>query len=207
LDWSEPWGAASHVSHQFFMLTANHRLFGLSEQYDVIIDEFGRNLSTLRDPESGSWFKGKPSDTIKINGAMKMFSGFEWLERSYPDSRKLLDFALQQPFQEHGCSFLNRIFVVWQARKGAPQGYRQEEVHALALEALSRTDNYRQLDGAFSFYPTRAQTNYYGARVSRGLRESDLHGTTMLVWAIAISLDLLGDETDAEVQHWKVQKV
>jgi hypothetical protein len=35
-------------------------------------------------------------------------------------------------------------------------------------------------DGGFSFYRGKAQTNYYGVPVSRGLAESDIQGTCLL---------------------------
>lgn len=44
---------------------------------------------------------------------------------------------------------------------------------------------HRMLDAAFSFYPTRAQRSYYGALISFGGRQSDMHGTVMFTWACA----------------------
>jgi hypothetical protein len=73
----------------------------------------------------------------------------------------------------------------------------------MAYEVLEYAKNFMQSDGAFSFFPDRSQVSYYSARVSRGKRVSDLHGTTMLVWAIAIAYELLSDSPYENKIIWK----
>lgn len=206
LDWRNPWSAGSHVSHQLFMLTVNHQYFSQLSSYEDLIDAFFDQLVQFHDKKTGTWFVGGPSDTIKINGAMKIFSGLQWLNRPYPDTRPLLDFALQQPFQKDGCGFLNRLFVIWQAIKDVPDGYRQEDIRRLAWEVLETVKLFHQDDGAFSFFQDHSQTYYYGASVSHGYKVSDLHGTVMLVWAMAIALEFLGDEAPDEAKYWQAHK-
>lgn len=206
LDWCNPWSAGSHVSHQLFMLTVNHQCFGKPDNYEELINAFLGQLTQFYDKRTGTWFGSDPSDTIKINGAMKVFSGLQWLKHPYPNTRVLLDFALRQPFQKDSCGFLNRLFVVQQAVKGVPSGYRQEAIHRLAFEVLGAVNHFRQTDRAFSFFEEHAQTRYYNAPVSQGYLVSDLHGTTMLVWAIAITLELLGDEAPIEAKCWRAHK-
>jgi hypothetical protein len=205
-NWDNPWSAGSHISHQLMMLTINRSLFNNGIDYEAIIDGILRQLFLIRDPKTGTWFTGNPSDTIKINGAMKILSGLQWLNLPYPDTRALLDFALQQPSQDDGCNFLNRLFVVWQAKRGVPAGYRKDEICSLAYDVFSKLDRFKKSDGAFSFFPDHAQNMYFGVKVSRGKRVSDLHGTVMLVWAIAIALELLGDEAREELMFWKAHK-
>ena len=206
LDWRNPWSAGSHVSHQWFMLTVNQRVFGRIVNYERLIEAFFEHLAPLRDLQTGVWFAGNPSEAVKINGAMKILSGWQWLDRPYPDTRHIIDFALRQPCQEDGCGFLNRLFVVWQASKGAPPGYRRADIRQLAWRVLEAALRFRQADGAFSFYQDHAQTRYSGAHVSRGARVSDLHGTTMLTWAIAIALELLDDDAPDGAANWRPQK-
>lgn len=206
LNWQNPWSAGSHVSHQLFMLTVNYQCFGQPKNYAELIDEFVSQLTRFYDASSGTWFAGNPSDTLKLNGAMKILSGLQWLDRPYHNTKTLLDFALQQPFRKDGCGFLNRLFVIQQAVKGVPSGYRQEDIRCLAAEVLETVALFRQEDGAFSFFTEHAQTTYYGAPVSRGQRVSDLHGTVMMVWAIAIALELLGNKTKDGTTYWKAHK-
>jgi hypothetical protein len=65
-------------------------------------------------------------------------------------------------------------------------------VERFALRALQLIKRHRKEDGAFSFFPERANTTYYGVPVSRGLAESDVQGTHLLVWAITLCAGILG---------------
>ena len=206
LDWGNPWAAASHVSHQLFMLAVNKKCFGVPKDVEQLIDVFLKQLTKYYAPETGTWYQGNPPDDIKINGSMKVFSGLQWLDRPYPDTRALLDFALKQPFESEGCGFLNRLFVVHQARKGVEESYRIGEIKKLAQVALERVMQFHQADGGFSFYENKSQTHYYSARVSKGLPISDLHGTTMFVWAIALCLGMLGENAPDGAEVWKAHK-
>ncbi len=143
---------------------------------------------------------------MKVNGAMKGLSGLHWLDRPYPDCRDLMDLALQQPFEIDGCGFVNRLFVVHEAKKGVPAGYRNQEIHDLALTALESIAQFRRSDGGFSFNMSGAQTYYYGARVSEGDLIGDLHGAAMMTWGIALTLALVGDSGIPGSDHWRVHR-
>jgi hypothetical protein len=143
-DWTEPWAAGSHLSHQMFFLTLNYKLFGIPENYSDIMETVLGELDKLRDEETGSWFKGNPPAHIKVNGAMKIFSGLQWLDYPYPDCTRLMDFALSQPFQCDGCGFLNRLFVVHEAQKGVPSGYRDEDIKKLAQAVLVEVQKFQK---------------------------------------------------------------
>jgi len=205
-DWRQPWSAGSHLSHLMFFVSANHRTHGRLVNYAELIDFILEFLVSIRDPESGCWYRGTPPDVIKINGAMKVFSGLQWIDRPYPDCTRLLDFALKQPFQTDGCGFLNRLFVIHEAMKGSPLGYRRELIRELAMNALETVIRFQKPDGGFSFYETYAQTHYYGARVSKGLPVSDLHGTAMMVWAIALAIELIGDDAPSGSELWRAHR-
>jgi len=206
MDWSNPWGAGSHLSHQLFMLSVNRQCFDDLEGNKNLVDALLQELKRYYHPDTGTWYKGNPPDAIKINGAMKVFSGLQWLYRPYPDTHALLDFALKQPFKSDGCGFLNRLFVVYQAQKGVEDGYRVREIKKLAKDALKRVMEFHQADGGFSFYKNKSQTRYYYASVSKGLPVSDLHGSAMFVWAIALCLELLGEDAPEGGEAWKAHK-
>ncbi|MDH3974327.1 MAG: hypothetical protein OEV42_08610 [Deltaproteobacteria bacterium] len=204
LDWKYPWAAASHFSHQLFLLSVNEIFFGYP--VETIIDALVDTLSNYYDPDTGTWYDSNPPDAMKINGAMKVYSGLQWLSFPYPEASVLMDFALKQPFIKDGCGFLNRLFVVYNANKAVPEGYRKESVHKLAHQALEIAANFRSEGGAFSFFEGKSQINYYGAVVSRGDNVSDLHGTAMFVWAIALALKILGKEAPKGSENWKPHK-
>lgn len=182
------------------------KYFNGFEGNKILVDTLLKELDAYYNPETGTWYKGNPPDHIKINGAIKVFSGLQWLDYPYPDTHVLLDFALKQPFEPDGCNFLNRLFVVHQAKRGLEKDYRVQEIKKLARKALKKIMEFHQTDGGFSFFKNRAQTNYYHARVSKGLPVSDLHGTTMFVWTIALCLELLGDDGPEGSEAWRVHR-
>ena len=206
LDWRNPWGGGSHFSHQLFMLTVNGEYFDKPKNKEII-EAMLDALSKYHDPKTGTWWSVQnTSDYYKINGAMKIYSGLQWLPNPYSESKVLLDYALEQPFEEDGCGVLNRLFVVYQAHLSCPENYRKKEIKELAEKALVEFLKFRGTDGAFSFFMNAAQKSYYGARVSRGENVSDIHGTTMFVWAIAITLELLGQNAKSGQSLWTPHK-
>jgi hypothetical protein len=205
-DWHHPWSAGSHLSHLIFFLAINQHSFEIRRNYEALIEVICKFLASIRDPETGCWFRGNPTDTIKINGAMKVFSGLQWVDQPYPDCTRLLDFALELPFQTDGCGFVNHLFVVHEAMNSIPDRYRYDQIKSLALKALEAIVKFQKPDGGFSFYQKHAQTGYYGATVSRGLPVSDLHGTYMMVWALSLALEMLGDDAPAGREQWQAQR-
>ncbi|MCY4015509.1 MAG: hypothetical protein OXG82_22710 [Gammaproteobacteria bacterium] len=191
-DWSSPWGSGSHTSHLVSFLVINDRLRGepspsLSTLLDATFDEVNQFL----DERTGTWGLGAISPVQRINGAMKMLTACRWANRPTPHPENLVDFALDHASGADGCGVLDRLFVLRNASLDAPD-HRIDDIRQFAFTALGEIASHRQHDGAFSFSPARAQRAYYGALVSLGERQSDLHGTVMLTWAWAIALDILG---------------
>ncbi len=198
LPWAHPWQAGSHASHLLFFFHFQDPRGRSQELIATIYEELDR----LRDPETGTWFRGHVSDSLKINGAMKILSGYQWSDRPLSHAKELLDFSLSQPFEQHGCGFLNRLFVIYSAHRHIP-GYREDHIKENALQALHGIMRYRQSDGVFSFYKDQAQKRYYDAWVSLGGKQGDLHGATLFTWACALCFDLLGI---ADLSGWQPSK-
>jgi len=205
-DWSIPYSAGSNLGHLIFLLSMNRKYFGTPDNYDILVDTILDVLDSFYDKKTGTWYVGSPPDNIKINGAMKILAGFQWLDRELPDTKDLLDFALSQPFIEDGCGFLNRLFVVQQARKAVPKGYRQDDINQLVQKAMEVVMKFYKEDGAFSFYPERSQVNYYFTKVSRGFPVSDLHGTMMMSWVLSVCFNLIGKDSSGSIGEWRCQK-
>jgi len=189
-----------------FFLSVNRRVFHRSDNYEVLVEEILALLAHLRDPHTGTWFRGNPSLRLKLNGAMKVLTGLHWLDRPNLQGNSLLDFALSQPFEEDGCGFLNRLYVVHEAAKMSPSGYRAGEIRDLAWKALRAALRFQRSDGGFSFYESHSQTSYYGALVSKGLPVSDLHGCAMITWAIGLCVDMLADAAPRGSEHWRAHE-
>ena len=186
LDWSNPWNAGSHCSHQMALLSINKNFFGIEDHYEDVINQILQRLEEIRDVATGTWFSGSPSDNLKINGAMKILGGLQWLSRPYPDCTRLLEFSLEQPFEKHGCGFLNRLLVVYYCLKASKEPQHKREVSVVATKALDEIEKYHKPDGGFSFFRERAAASYAYAKVSRSLAEGDLHGSMLIVWALSV---------------------
>ena len=79
--------------------------------------------------------------------------------------------------------------------------HRKDDIRRFAERQLAILKSHHRNDGGFSFYPQGAGTVYYGAPVSKGLMDSDVHGTHLLTWALTMIAAILG--VDEEL-GWRV---
>jgi hypothetical protein len=206
LDWSNPWGAGSHLSHQLMLTSSVAKINPDSLNFDDICKATIDFLATLHHPEDGAWYQDQAtSNPMKVNGAMKIFSGLQWIDFPEQDYSRLIDLVLSEPFHSDGCHFTNGLFVLHQILKRTSTMYRRREIEARARHAATHLMRHKKQGAGFSFLENNAQIHYYTARVSLGLNVADLHGTVMYVWACAIILDILKDEFPSEAPNWKIQ--
>lgn len=188
LNWRNPWASGSHFSHLIFFLK-NSDLENKEELIDFAIELVNR----LQNRHDGSWYQGNPSLQQKINGAMKIISGLNVAERThfnYPE--KLIDLCLSAKNDQHACDNFNIIYVLHYANKITNGSYRIKEIQYFALERLKIYRKYYYPEiGGFSFQPKRANVYYYGAKITKGLDEPDIHGTCMFLGGISIIAQIL----------------
>lgn len=188
LDWKNPWSAGSHFSHSLFFY-ANQRNLVEGHQAVEHIEAVKSMLAKLYDKETGTWYSSTVSDKIKINGAMKVLSGLQWVDELTFDAHTLMDFALKQNFAVDGCSFLNLLYVIYNCWL-VDSEYRMADVREFCARTLVEINDFRRTDGGFSFFKGRSQTSYYGQKTSKGYKQSDLHGTAIMVWAISLAMHM-----------------
>jgi hypothetical protein len=189
LNWQRPWGAGSHFSHLLFFLQNSD----LENKEDLI--NFAINwVNKLQNPEDGSWYRGKSNLQQKINGAMKVITGLKVVDRmnfNYPE--KLIDLCLSAKNDEHACDNFNIVYVLKYANELCDSNYRYEEIKSFVIQRLNiYKEYYYPKIGGFSFFLGKANDNYYGAKITKGLNEPDIHGTTMFLWGISIIAQILG---------------
>ncbi|MFX0134715.1 MAG: hypothetical protein ACFFDN_13830 [Candidatus Hodarchaeota archaeon] len=193
LDWSTPWSAGSHFSHLIFFLE-NSEL----EYKEDLIDFTIYWVSKLQNYRDGVWYKGNPTLRQKINGAMKVITGLKVAGKmniKYPE--KLIDLCLLAKNDEHACDNFNVIYVLHYASKMAKENYRFDEIRKFSIDRLEIYKNYYFPElGGFSFLPNRSNMYYYGAKITKGLYEPDIHGTVMFLWGISIIAQILGIEKE-----------
>jgi len=191
LDWSRPWGAGSHFSHLLFFL-ANTDLPGAT----ALFDHATAWVMRLQHAEDGCWYRGAPPLSQKINGAMKILTGLQAADRlSVDHPRALIDSALQATNDAHACDNFNVTYVLAKAAQATQRSYRMDDIRDFMY---NRLELYRQYYypslGGFSFKKGKANRFYYGALLSRGKSEPDIHGTVLFGWGLALVASALGEE-------------
>ena len=200
LNWQKPWHAGSHFSHLLFFLQNSD----LANK-DELINDAIKWINKQQNPQDGAWHQGSPSLQQKINGAMKIITGLKVAEKmnfKYPE--KLIDLCLP-PHQKlwcggvsakndkHACDNFNIIYVLHYANKVAGNNYRVNEIKVFAEDRLETYKRYYFPEiGGFSFLPNKANIYYYGAKITRGLNEPDIHGTCIFLQGIALATQILG---------------
>ncbi|MGR3175968.1 MAG: hypothetical protein ACUZ8N_15430 [Candidatus Scalindua sp.] len=193
LNWKQPWGAGSHVSHLLFFLNNNRLLFDMHKKdTDGLIDYVFEIINNYRQ-EDGSWYSPKSNLPVhfKVNAAMKIMTAYDATGRddfSYP--KKLIDLCLSSVNDGDACNNFNIICVLYHcARK---TDYRADEIKEYCLKKLQTYRKHYWPDhGGFSFFEQHANSVYYGAKISRGLKEPDIHGTHLFLWGITLITKIL----------------
>ena len=185
LDWTRPWAAGSHFSPLLYFYYLKP---GAGAALAAAVEWARRGQR-----EDGAWGRGALSAREKLNGAMKVLTGLTVAGAgAAPMPERLVDLCLASGHEGDACDQLNAAYVLRHAAAAAP-AYRAAETAAWAaarLDGLRRY--YHPRHGGFSFHPGRANTHYYGARLSRGLAEPDVHGTSLLLWGVSLLAPLAG---------------
>jgi hypothetical protein len=190
LNWKIPWGAAAHFSALLFFLSVSelpkkNNLVNFTIKY---IDKFRQ--------KNGCWYSGKPNLQLKINGAMKIITGLKaaatfanWNGGNifFKYAKELIDTALLAANDKNACSNFNLTYTLRYANEITSGTYKYQKIEKFIK---TRLDIYKQFYfdnyGAFSFYESKANSNYYGAYISMGKNEPDIHGTVMFMWGLAV---------------------
>ena len=192
LDWTNPWDAGSHFSHLLFFLHYNRVLFGLhQDDVDHLIDHAKNWVNRLQSSTDGCWYKGPVPDSQKVNGAMKVLTGLSAVNKmgfSYPE--RIIDTALKIGKRQDACNDFNVVYVLNCCSKLVD--HRADEIRDFYLRRLNQYKEYYYEDkGGFSFRKGGANEVYYGARITKGLNEPDIHGTIMFMWGITLISKIL----------------
>ena len=206
LVWNQPWDAASHFSHLMFFLNLASKTAGMEKQlFEHLTGCAIEWVNRLQHSRDGCWYTDNPGTRQKINGAMKIISGLIAADRidfDYPE--KLIDLCLGSVNDQNACDNFNIILVLNYAAKLLDRNYRQSEIERFALQRLDiYWTHYHADKNGFSFFPNKANDTYYGAKITRGLNEPDMHGTVLFLWGISIIAQLLGIEKDLQFREFK----
>ncbi|MCZ6703541.1 MAG: hypothetical protein O6940_10950 [Ignavibacteria bacterium] len=188
LNWKQPWGAGSHFSHLIFFL--HHScLDNKNELIQYAIDW----ITQIQNEHDGFWYKGSASVQQKVNGAMKIITGFKVIDEvNFRHVEKIIDNILKSKNDGNACDSLDITYVLKYCNQITNNSYKYQEIKEFALDRLDKfKKQYFPKIGGFSFLPDKANTVYYGAKITKGLNEPDIHGTIMFLWGISIIAQIL----------------
>lgn len=193
LDWTKPWGAGGQASAQVvFVKTQAPIALGAAKARELaqVCDHWFQERS---DPETGLYFLGntRPQYGEAVNGAMKVLTALDWLETPVHYPARLIDTCLSEFPSAEGCHVVDAVYVLYRCLQFT--SHRKQEIQAYCASILDMICQHHNQDGGFSYFVGRSQTTYYGAPITTGLSESDIHGTVLLTWALAMILQIMED--------------
>lgn len=198
-DWTRPWGAGGQASALVvFLKTHAPKFLGHAEVHELL-DTCVQFFKSLADLQTGAYFRGNvPGHGELINGAMKVLTALDWLEMPIHYPERLIDTCLARLPSPDGCHLVDGVYVLYRCLQQTP--YKETKIQDYCAEVLAMIKQHHNPDGGFSYNIGRSGTHYYGVPISRGLAESDVHGTCLLAWAVAMILEIL----ESNVAGWRV---
>ncbi|MFX0022753.1 MAG: hypothetical protein ACFE9S_10525 [Candidatus Hermodarchaeota archaeon] len=192
-NWKKPWHAGSHFSHLVFFLFYMKKYYPDHFEYNSTkLISYAIDWIDKLQMDDGSWYNGKTTLREKINGAMKIVTGFNVINQKIEAPQRLIDLALVATNDRHACDNFNVTYVLYNCAKQLNFKYRQDEILNFFFDRLSLyKEHYHEKIGGFSFFPNKTNIYYYKAKVTRGLNEPDIHGTLMFTWGISLIAEVL----------------
>jgi hypothetical protein len=185
LYWKNPWSAGSHVSHLVFFIKMNN-LFFPGYINEALIEYIFEYIEKNYRKSDGSWGnKTNNSLNIKINGAMKMLNAYDLFNIEAQKINELIDLTLFACDKHHACDHLNAVYVLHVCSKFSD--YRKEDIIKFMEKMLKEITSFmNDNSGGFSFYNSPMVKKYYGVKLSKKKFQSDIHGTSLFIWMIAM---------------------
>ena len=199
LDWTRPWGAGGQASALVVFLKNQAPRFLEHAEFQGLLNICTQFFESLADVQTGAYFRGSvPGHGHLINGAMKVLTALDWLEVPIHYSERLIDTCLERLPSSDGCHLVDVIYVLYRCSQRTQ--YKKAKIQAYCAQVLNMIRQHHNPDGGFSYNIGRSQTIYYGVPISQGLAESDIHGTCLLAWAVAMILEIM----DNNSVDWRV---
>jgi len=180
LDWNKPWSAgAQYAGICLFSKTQNETNPNV---FDNLI-QFSNKI--VKKDTGGYYLQNTPDKKELINGAMKMISGFDWIDQEIHYPEKLIDLCLDTSPSSEGCDLVDIVYVLFMCLKQTD--YKKREIINYFDEIINLIQlHYFKEKFGFSYFKNKSQTHYYGVNITRGKNLPDIHGTVLLTWALSM---------------------
>jgi hypothetical protein len=95
---------------------------------------------------------------------------------------------------------VDAVYVLYRCARETD--HRRSDIGDYAAEMLSWIHPHVREQGGLSYFADSSRRYYYQAPMTKGVCLGDLHGTSLLLWAIAMCLELM----EANALGWKIMK-
>ncbi len=198
LNWKRPWSAGA----QFSALCVFSKTQLDENEFLSSSTELGKFIDSIVSKDDGSYYRySKPERNELINGCMKVLTGLDWLEKPIHYPEKLIVLCIQENPSQEGCDLVDIVYVLYRCHKET--NYKEEEVKNFLYNQIALIEkHYFYGIGGFSYYKNKSQVHYYGLKITKGNKVPDIHGTTLLLWALSMIYEII----DSDAISWKVIK-
>ncbi len=182
LNWQKPWSAGA----QFASLCVFTETQLNGKQNRISKDALIKFVDSLVNKEDGFYYFGDtPSVQEVVNGTMKIITGLDWINYNVHYPKKIIDLCLDFNINSEGCDIVDIVYVLYKC--SLTSEYRKHDIddyfNNVYIEIMK---HYIKEEKGFSYFIDKSQTNYYGLKITQGLKTADIHGTTLLLWAISM---------------------
>jgi hypothetical protein len=200
-DWRYPWDAGGQTAAICALLGSTNNFRFTKDARADLMQSAKLFYSSLANAENGGYYERQvPNYQNLVNGAMKVLTALDWLNQPIHYPKQLIDTTLNELPNREGCHLVDTVYVLY--RCSLETNYRKSEIIKYIQNISHLISNHYNTDGGFSYHINKSQTSYYGVPVSVGYHESDLHGTLLLTWALAMITKIV----DCHAINWNLPK-
>ena len=197
LNWNKPWSSGAQVAALAVFIDTQINNKEKSFELFQILNE---NILKINNKETGAYYLDKkPANNEIINGAMKIITGLDWMNKEIQYPEKLIDYCLKNKPSSEGCNVVDSVYVLWKCNRQIK--YRENDIKDFFDDMVDLIKLHYVSSGGFTYYLNKSQIYYYGLRITKGLNTPDLHGTLLLIW----TLSMINDFYDRDIK-WNVLK-
>lgn len=190
LNWN--FGAGSNINHLLFFTYVNSKL---SNDEKAKIVDLVENYIKDYHQENGLFYNSGVSNDIhqRITFTMKIIMGLTIFNRQNKWINENLFNTLTESLNPiHACQNFNPILLLSEISTSKKEKLSLVQNKVLEYAERWKNDFYFPEHGGFSFNKNKSSISYYGAKISKGYNEPDLHGTAMFVWGVLLVAKILG---------------
>ena len=188
LDWAKPWNAgAQYASLCVFNSTQLDKM--KAEKNSKILYDY---LQKILQEDTGFYHSNSEINiNEKINGTMKVITGLDWINKPIHHPQKIINFCLDIELESESCDIVDLVYILYKSFKQS--NYKADAVREYLKNIKELISlNFDKSTGGFSYSKNKSQTTYYGLKISKGLNVADIHGTTLLLWALTMIYEIEG---------------